>query len=410
MDPHYYPPAVATALQARWPATGWPLPAPALLAQLVSVAYQASLLQEEGRPVQCRLVYAPPLEAIGAAETCSYDWLAFERPVPCTAQELRRLSPILQEPTQVLAVGQDTSQPTPSGELFFWGLLLTRPLGDPDDGTPSPRLDALPALLLHVRQPGTIVFYCGATRLLTLEQGHIADHGFVQFPQAWIAGQFRERQAQLLALGPRAFNLIDQLGRQLLYRVVARVRAAGHGGMLVMVPSAAGEVLLAAQQLLRPKYPVRAQGHGLQFLDLLHAMRQRLEELGDDAWAQFPRTGDAQLTELNRQLERLATLLASLMAVDGALVLREDLAILGFGVEVRAPFVAADQEVYRALDLEATQLAPVAFDSGGTRHRAAYRLCQAAAECVVVVVSQDGAVKFVRQHQGRVVFWDQLLA
>lgn len=409
MDHHYYPPAVATALQARWPPTGWPLPAPSLLAQLVSVAYQASLLHEEGRPVQGRLVYAPPLNTIGAADTCSYDWLAFERPVPGTAQELRRLSPILQEPTQVLAVGPDTTQPAGDEQLVFWGLLLTPPLGDPDDGTPNPRLDALPVLLLHVRQPGVIVFYCGAVRLLTLEQGHIADQGFVQFPRAWIAGQFGELQAQMQALGPRAHHFTDYLSQQLLYRVVARVRAGGHGGMLVVVP-AAGEAQLGAQRLLRPKYPVRAQGHGVQFLAILQAMLQRLGELGDAAWEQLPRTEDAHLTNLNQQAERLATLLASLMAVDGALVLREDLAILGFGVEIRAPFVATDQEVYRALDLEATQLQAVAFDSGGTRHRAAYRLCQAAADCVVVVVSQDGAVKFVRQFQDRVVFWDQLLA
>ncbi|MBC8083338.1 MAG: DNA integrity scanning protein DisA nucleotide-binding domain protein, partial [Hymenobacter sp.] len=42
-----------------------------------------------------------------------------------------------------------------------------------------------------------------------------------------------------------------------------------------------------------------------------------------------------------------------------------------------------------------------------TRHRAAYRLCQAEAECLVMVVSQDGGVKFVRQQEEQVVFWEQ---
>ena len=48
-----------------------------------------------------------------------------------------------------------------------------------------------------------------------------------------------------------------------------------------------------------------------------------------------------------------------------------------------------------------------AADSGGTRHRAAYRLCLAYPDSLAVV-AQDGGVKFVHQQAGRVIFWDQL--
>jgi DNA integrity scanning protein DisA with diadenylate cyclase activity len=64
--------------------------------------------------------------------------------------------------------------------------------------------------------------------------------------------------------------------------------------------------------------------------------------------------------------------------------------------------------VYRALDVEAQTLQPVPADHGGTRHRAAYRLCLAAPDCLAIVVSQDGNVQFVHNQQGKVVFWDQL--
>ena len=69
------------------------------------------------------------------------------------------------------------------------------------------------------------------------------------------------------------------------------------------------------------------------------------------------------------------------VAVDGALVLNKQFEVVGFGVELRAPALPTTC-VYRALDPEATQLQAEAANSGGPRHRAAYRLCQAEPECL----------------------------
>jgi DNA integrity scanning protein DisA with diadenylate cyclase activity len=80
---------------------------------------------------------------------------------------------------------------------------------------------------------------------------------------------------------------------------------------------------------------------------------------------------------------------------------------VGFGVEIQATQVPLER-VYRALALEAQQRQPLAVDHGGTRHRAAYRLCLAAPECLTIVVSQDGGVQFVHEQAGQVIVWDQL--
>ena len=44
---------------------------------------------------------------------------------------------------------------------------------------------------------------------------------------------------------------------------------------------------------------------------------------------------------------------------------------------------------------------------GGARHRSAYRLAGALPGSVVVVISQDGGVRFVCQKNGRVTYWEQ---
>ena len=49
-----------------------------------------------------------------------------------------------------------------------------------------------------------------------------------------------------------------------------------------------------------------------------------------------------------------------------------------------------------------------AADATGTRHRSAYRLIGSVPEAIAVVVSQDGAIRFVAHQGGRLVYWPYL--
>jgi hypothetical protein len=139
----------------------------------------------------------------------------------------------------------------------------------------------------------------------------------------------------------------------------------------------------------------------------VQALVRRLLALGDLSWAHYQQSPDAELRTLTAELDRFADNIADMGAVDGALVFTQQVDLVGFGVEIQATQVPLTQ-VYRALDMEAHTLQPVPADHGGTRHRAAYRLCLAAPDCLAIVVSQDGNVQFVHNQQGKVVFWDQL--
>ncbi|MVN77469.1 hypothetical protein GO988_14125 [Hymenobacter sp. HMF4947] len=169
-ETYAYPPEIAAALRQHWPAHGLPLPDPAVLTSFIAGGYQASLLREEDRPVQCHLLLrpsappdqqpAPPPEAIAA-----YQILAFSEPRAYSAQELRRLSPTTQRPGTLLSVGA-----APTGELTILGLVFaTRPW----DHVDAPHDTALlpPALFMQVAGPGRLAFFCGAQPMLVLQQG-----------------------------------------------------------------------------------------------------------------------------------------------------------------------------------------------------------------------------------------------
>ena len=331
----------------------------------------------------------------------AYQILAFHEPRAYTSQELRRLSPIVQRPGTLLSIGV-----APTNELLIQGLVFaTRPWDHID--APHDTAQLPPALYMQVAGPGRLAFFCGAQPVLVLQQGQLGDHSGRAFPIGWLSG-FTEQGAEAGTPAGMNLELARQLGSHCLHRCLAGVRAQGHGGLLVLVPSASGPPLVNPAGLLRPKYDVRQNTFGLRYRELLAGLVARSAGLGITTWAAYRLATDGELQQLHTELEQFADLLADLMAVDGALVLDKQFGLFGFGVEIAAP-APATPLVYRALDAEGSQLQAEAADSGGTRHRAAYRLCQAEAGCLAIVVSQDGSIRLVRQRAGQVLFWNQLI-
>jgi len=82
------------------------------------------------------------------------------------------------------------------------------------------------------------------------------------------------------------------------------------------------------------------------------------------------------------------------------------LELLGFGGEISGTLPEISM-VSRGLDLDGTRREPVRTDRVGTRHRSAYRLCQALHGAVAIVVSQDGGVRFIRWQDDAVTYWTQ---
>jgi hypothetical protein len=124
-------------------------------------------------------------------------------------------------------------------------------------------------------------------------------------------------------------------------------------------------------------------------------------------WSEYQTLMDTKLSDMDEALFDFAHFLADLMSVDGALVVTQTLELVGFGAELR--FDAPELKgVRHALDLEGEIWANEPLDNVGTRHRAVYRFCKGYPRCLAIVVSQDGSVRFVKNHNGEVTYWNQL--
>jgi hypothetical protein len=430
---HAYPAQLASFVCQRWgacagprdPKTSADLPDVAKLEELLSIAYQASLLKEEERPVTFRLILGEPMEfPEGAGPPTGLQRLLFTRPRSLNDHELRRLSPAAKYHRALIGVRLDS-------ELGFviWGILQSgaRWLRDAQGGRrgQSPVLPS--ALVINVNGPGRLALRRGTEILGELQGGVISRPSIDVFQSRWLAERFADVRGEYDALhahaaekagsrwAPLDENITRIIAQQMFKRVIATMRSAHHGGLLVILPPdlAAG---VASSDFLRAQYSF-ADGEPRRryrtlILNVMNALAEdggRIDPMPSSVgWSQYETSSSNALGDLDEAIFELSRLIAGLADVDGAVVMTRRFELLGFGAEIRGNDLPDVLTVQRALDLEGDRCETEATDSVGTRHRSAYRLCQRVHDALAVVASQDGGIRFVAWKNGAVTCWDHL--
>jgi len=416
---HTYPRELAEKIISEWPEVTNPLddlPPKEALISLLSEAFQASLLREESRPIRCRLVLINPFElseAEGPPTGMQVLQLQDERKL--SAQEIRRLSPCATFYRSLIGVRCD-----PEEGFWMWGILNsgTRWVARIDGG----RLQSSAApnrLIINVSGPGNLIISRGDSLIATLLNGRLEGHGFDIYDAGWLQ-KSQEAFAQW-AIG-ECFkdhdmgaivrsDFVKILGQNFTRRIISQVRRAQHGGMLIIVRSEDTAKIVDPIGSMRPKYWIKGTQASHRARELLFAVMRTLSQVGAEhglktvGWKDYQELEDERLARLDESIFECAHFLADLMAIDGALVLTAAWDVIGFGAEIHGPS-NTNEVVYRALDLEATELIEERADEAGTRHRAAYRLSRQHPECMIIVVSQDGAVRYVGNPNGKVTYWE----
>ena len=417
---HTYPRELARKIISYWPVADDPLdklPPEEAVVALLSEAFQASLLREESRPVTCRLALVTPSElsdAAGPPMGVNALQLVDERKL--RAQEIRRLSPSATFYRSLIGVRWDSQN-----GFLIWGILNSgvRWVARTDGG----RLynPAAPnRLIINIRGPGNLILLRGDTLIVTLLNGRLEGHGFDIYQSSWLAKlqeMFGRWAIQECFKDHQTGATVDldfpkMLGQNLLRRLISQVRHARHGGMLIILKP---EERHLVQPLgpIRPKYWIKDEPASQRYRQLLFTVMRTLSQVGAEqglqtvGWREYQELKDERLAEVDEAIFEHAHFMADLMATDGALVLTAARDILGFGAEIQVP-TTENEVVHRALDIEGTETVEERADEAGTRHRAAYRLSRKHPESIIIVVSQDGSVRYVGNRNGKVTYWDVL--
>jgi hypothetical protein len=424
MDRHAYPTDLAAFVRETWGTDAPALPPSPRLEELLSCAYQASLLRDEERHVTFRLVLAPPSTfPPGAGPPRGMLRLVLDPSRPFDPGELRRLSPAAKYARSLIGVAESDD---PDGGFRIWGIVHSGPrwLERTQGGRSLPPEIAGSPLVVRAAGPGLLSVARGDRTIAELRGGTITRHGVDVFASHWFPARFAPIREELFALHRQAQanaqerrepwgeldpDLVRVLSVHMVKRLIATMRAGRHGGAIVLLSPDC-----TAQRYLHLKYGFLAEEPRRRHRTLVLAAMRALarasaaEPLGRPAgWQDYATQTRDPFPALDEAIFEVSHLIAALADVDGAVVMNTRWEVLGFAAEIVGDLPDVTR-VAVARDLEGTTRTFESTDGVGTRHRSAYRLCAAVHDAMALVVSQDGAVHWVAWHDGEVTSWNHV--
>ncbi len=379
-------------------------PSDSRLLELIQIAFQASLVAEEGRYSRARIfVYRgggwQPKPTIVAELDARI--LANEDGVLM----LKRLAPIADSLDSTLVLEEESEGLRCVGLATVSEPIYPVQIGRPELHQPQ----AAPAgLSVRIDGPGVLrATYMSAT--FVLDGGRIR-----QAVELFVAPPISELLYRIdLALTqgteiPRFAGIngrTHQLGLPInfaLSRIVAKMREAGRGGALIF-PSEKDSTWIEAGV-----FKTRVTGLG----DALHSFYASSLAAGAAKAIEEFRSALAQRQNALQMILRFADCVASLSRVDGCVVLEPNLDVVAFGAKIKAP--SQSEEKQAALTLANPFTKEPVSDSDiwrfGTRHRSAYILCGLLPGTTAIVVSQDGDIRVFSSDSKHLYFVDSLEA
>ena len=345
-----------------------PSPSPSLetmtpdqLAGFIEVAFWASLRTNEGRPTHFSATLVTRHRHPAA--------IAFADPIPFEEEQIAKVAPAL-PPGGTLVVSV-------AGHGFnIWGFGRGRHM-------------EMWTVSLDVSEPGVIRIGAGPYQPFAVLDGRldpIISATRTRLPH-YLQGKLKKTSRtndiiETQAVWHESIALGD------LARVIL---AEGHGGTLLIVPDDSGLWQASldpfAYRLGRPDTTIR---DGIR--QQLRANQAQAQAMGEVSKLDIPdETKNLLMKSLPAAQWDIVNLVrptASLAAVDGAVVVTQDVRVLGFGAKIAAGNVTT---VNILLPLQGGQdIVPTPIERcGGTRHQSAARFVNANRDAVAVVISQD---------------------
>lgn len=397
---------------------------------LFDVAFHASFLTEEGRRLGFRIIYMP-IETEAKKQKSNYFYnehriIPFDTPRPYTVAEINRLSPAA-ELTRLMICVSNASKIEESPSLHIWGML---DVGEnwwkfvhheTGGGKPPPNYFAIASL-----NPGELSISAQGEVLITLKNGtitHPRNTALWEGPVSDFLQPAREKlyKSVISSLGVKTW---DEKGADddypyrfynfFIERILFYIREKSHGGTLILVPNYLAKDDTRLIDRINIKYPcsynypweilTKNLINFREYYDLHFPLWDAKIEMNKDNFQKYHML-TSEMEKIEEAISDVCQAIASMTSVDGAVVLTNELNVLGFGAEVLA--MSPSLKKVKIYDHSKTNQ-NISIESFGTRHRSAFRFCSSFEEAVIFVVSQDGGVKAIKRVGKNVILWPDI--
>lgn len=276
------------------------------------------------------------------------------------------------------------------------------------------------ALIIRVVGPGKLNVYQGMFLVASLASGEILERNPVTYTDYLGVYPFFTEGFNRLLLLIEDSNLTLFESEQIYYEppqeresriwgsyidvflaIVNRVQEKLHGGALIVVQN--DSTIWQTTKLLKVKYLFQPLNTILR--DRFVSFIQKGDVLFEFIYSNENDPGnlqDEQLTSARtafldsyRALMETVFFISNLSGVDGAIVITQDLQVVGFSTEIRVDEMAMNSKVYSVNDVMKNKKTLLDIEEFGMRHRSAIKLCSNTKQAFVFVISQDGDISLV---------------
>lgn len=375
--------------------------------------YHLSFEQEESRNITAKITYLDPQHYDEVLNTSNKP-VTFANVIPFTKGELMRLAPAFNSSTSIISICAENRivEGGNHEHLVIWGVLtLEKNFIKTKEGEIAFTPPTSHLFTIEIVQPGDMITAFGEEELFNLRGGQLIKYPVEHISEGVIGQHFQMIIETLMIEAskqyPSHFKQVQNIYFQSLSNILKVIEKRRHGGILIIVPNDFD----GDTQALHMKYQMHSPEIWQKFIEKSRNIswmfdisvppnhkQQRPKELIDKYF---------QVKEADERITEHERFIASLSEVDGAVVMNERFEALGFGTEIR---LTNDQlsSIKRALDPAAKKSVDIKITSYGTRHRSAIRYAKHNPQAIVFVISQDGRVKAVKQHEGITYLWDGL--
>jgi len=268
------------------------------------------------------------------------------------------------------------------------------------------------ALLLQIDRPGRIRVYQGSFHVATLSDGKIEGTGGIDFhlslhePCSRGLDAMREHITPPNFEEPREYEGFEFIAIWNTFAAIANsISISGHGGALIISPIGDTPAIESLGVKYEQSSPALRDAF-VSFMNARHVVGDMIARKEDRQLVLDEKIAQAELAMLQTYdiLVEATRFVAQLARCDGAILISEDLTLLGFGAEIKAMLREAAQviDVEDNYDEFNKTIKYLNVDQFGMRHRSAIKLVSQEPKCRVLVVSQDGPISAVWAEGGNV--------
>lgn len=448
MTDYLYPSEIVEEVIKRWDLFQGrfrekpPFPDRDTVRKILDVVYHASLLTEESRRVNLRVVYLPQNlpDKQKRFINANRSPIKFAEPITFDINELLRLAPSVEATKSMIAVyptdafGYSKSE----SQLMIWGILhLGSEWWRLVTGKESAALCPPNCFTVSSFAPGSINVSSSGQVLCRLQNGALLESQFREMSDGCIGSFFQDATTLLYKdickkLKIKKYSTEADVNRhpsnryfQTWENIIKLAREHHHGATFIVLPMGLSDSTSYLYNKLSIKYRLgslsiwdklieegvsRHNYYKYLFPDKISNKRLTMLTDSKNASAEDLKaliSWEEQLEAKEELIAEFADFISSLSSVDGAVVLTKKFEVLGFGAEIIVEETIRDK-VRKSKDSMGAAYQEIPMTSYGTRHRSAMRLCSVLDDSMCFVISKDGPVRAIKKMRSEVYIWDNI--